>query len=262
MTDVESQLVDLAQVIDHPDGNELVDTVRATIAIPALPPLRWHVPARRARWVRAARVVAVAATIAVVAAVAIPDSRSALANLFNIGGVDVRDAQTVDREAPKNAPSATSSHPPSTSSVVRPTDVETVESVAAANLAVDFSVRLPRDQTPSTVTVDRRVPGGSVTADYGAYRIVQLEAPESGAVMTKILDPGTRVQSLVVRGVQGAWFTGTHHRIAYLDRNGDIRYDTTREVGHVLLWSEGGVTFRVEGPNTLAVAQRIADSIG
>ena len=255
MTDIELQLVALADELDHPDGEELVARVRTTLAIPELPPIAWHVPKRRARWVRLTSAAAIAATMALIVAIAVPDSRSALAELFNIGGVEARDSRRVDGAAPSTTSSTSSS-----SSPARP-DVETVESIAAADRAVDFPLRLPPGVTPVALTVDHRVPGGAVAADFGAYRLVQLAAPDSGAVMTKVLDPRTRLTATTVRGVPAAWFTGSHHRIAYLDRNGDIRYDTMREVGHVLLWSEAGVTFRIEGPETLAEARRIAESI-
>jgi hypothetical protein len=51
------------------------------------------------------------------------------------------------------------------------------------------------------------------------------------------------------------------HRIGYFDRTGELRSDTVRRSGPVLLWERDGVTYRVEGPHTRAEAMAIADVV-
>jgi hypothetical protein len=98
-------------------------------------------------------------------------------------------------------------------------------------------------------------------ADYPGYRVVEFAAPPDGAVMAKFVDARTRVASTRVGTSSGYWITGTHHEIAYLDRDNHVRTSTMHTTGHVLVWSEGGVTIRVEGPETQAEAQAIAASL-
>ena len=100
-----------------------------------------------------------------------------------------------------------------------------------------------------------------VALDYGEFRIVEVAAGTGPPVIAKGLEPKTRIQAVTVGGAPGVWITGTHHVVAYLDRDGNIRRDTVREEGHVLLWAEGGVTFRIEGFDQLAGTRQVADSI-
>ena len=136
-------------------------------------------------------------------------------------------------------------------------------SVAAAQHQVQFPLRLPKvvpARTP-TLTVDQSVPGGLVELDYGEFRVVEVAAGTSPPVIAKGLDPRTKIEAITVGAAPGLWITGTHHFVAYLDRDGNIRRDTVREQGHVLLWAAQGVTFRIEGFDQLADARQVADSI-
>ncbi len=237
MSDLEVRLVELGGQLDHPDGDELLTRVRAevdgrssTLAV-----------GRRRRVVRRVLVGAAAAVLAT--AVSLPASRTAIADFFRVDGVELRSV----RDRPKATPSSTTLPP--------------LGSIAAAQGRVDFTVRAAKGLGPPTVSVDPQVPGGLVTLDYPGYRIVEFASPTDGAVMAKFASPRTRVAQTVVRTNPGYWITGTHHEMAYLDRDNQVRTATMRTAGHVLLWSEGGVTIRVEGPETLARAQSIAASL-
>jgi len=237
VSDLEVRLVELGGALDHPDGEQLLARFRAEIdggtATPTV--------GRRGRVVRRALVGAAAAVL--VLAVSLPASRTAIADFFRVDGVELRGA----RDRPEVTPSTTTRPP--------------LDSVAAAQQRVDFTIRTaPRLGTP-TVTVDPEVPGGLVTLDYPGYRVVEFAAPTDGAVMAKFLDPRTHVARTEVRANPGYWITGTHHELAYLDRDNQVRTATMHTAGHVLLWSEAGVTIRVEGPETLAQAQTIAASL-
>ena len=71
----------------------------------------------------------------------------------------------------------------------------------------------------------------------------------------------TGVEILTVNGGQGLWISGDHHQFGYTDSNGQYRNETTRLAGNVLLWQQGGVTFRLEGARTKDEALRFAASL-
>jgi hypothetical protein len=72
--------------------------------------------------------------------------------------------------------------------------------------------------------------------------------------------PGTTYEPVTVEGAQGFWISGEPHVIAYLEPDGDIRSETVRLAGNVLLWETGGVTYRIESTLSRAKAIAIAES--
>jgi hypothetical protein len=79
--------------------------------------------------------------------------------------------------------------------------------------------------------------------------------------LKKIPGEGTRLKGVTVDGNQGYWFEGDPHEFAYQDANGQFTTATTRLAGNVLIWEQGGVTFRLEGARTEDEALRIAASV-
>jgi hypothetical protein len=234
VSDLEVRLVELGGALDHPPGDGLVARVRSEI--------HEVLPARVRHWpVRLAAAVAVV----LLAVAALPSSRDAIANFFRVDGVQLRST----RDRPPTSPSSTT--PP----------VAEATTVAAAQRVVEFTIAVPDNGIEPTVTLDPAVPGGLVTLDYPDYRITEFAAPPGEAPFAKFVDRRTKVAPTTVRGVVGYWITGTHHELAFLDRNDQVRTSTIRTTGHVLLWNERGVTIRIEGPHTLAAAQDVAASI-
>src|SRR3954447_8161752 len=239
MSDLEVRLVELGGALDHPDGEALIGRVCDEIrdAAPARVP---RCPGR----------LAAAAAIVVLVVAALPSSRDAIANFFRVDGVQLRSA----RDRPRGPASST----PSTTAVSGGSAAMTVSD---AQRAVDFTIVVPDGAARPTVTVDPAVPGGLVTLDYPDYRITEFSAPAGEAPFAKFVDRRTKVAPTTVRGADGYWITGTHHELAILDRDNQVRPSTIRTTGHVLLWNERNVTIRIEGPHTLATAQAVARSI-
>ncbi len=77
----------------------------------------------------------------------------------------------------------------------------------------------------------------------------------------KTLGPNTRIEYPTVNGATGFWIAGGPHQFSYTDASGQIRWETTRLAGNVLLWEQGGVTFRLEGARTEAEALRVAATL-
>ncbi len=64
-----------------------------------------------------------------------------------------------------------------------------------------------------------------------------------------------------VDGHEGLWISGAPHTIAYLDPDGRYDTDSVRRAGNVLLWVGSGVTYRIEGLDTLAQAMAQARAL-
>lgn len=242
MSSLELRLIELGATLDAPVGDGLVERVADDLAA--------AVPHRRRRRDPRRVVALVAAGALLVGLAVVEPARNAIADLFRSGRVELRSTH------------AFRTTPPSHLHRTPPAETHTTP-LSGAQAAVAFPIRLPRlvpSQSP-TISVDRRVPGGLVSLEYQDFRVVEIAAGPGPSVMAKAIDPKTRMAAVTVGGAPGLWITGTHHLIAYLDRDGNVRQDTVREAGHVLLWATGGVTFRVEGFHQLAAARQIADAI-
>lgn len=247
MIDIERALGELAEHLDHATGRDLAPRIRARLSSPS------EIP-RISRRRRPLRAIAMASAAAVVlAAVAIPPSREAIADLLGIGAVEIR-------HEPESAA------PPTGSSRGRDGPSAVATDLATARDIVNFPIRLPEGAigtTPRGVTVDRSVPGGLVTLDYGSFTLVEVASPDgAGPTLAKFIGPGSHMRDVSVRGQPGLWITGVHHELAFIDREGKVRRATVRPSGHVLLWAENGVTFRVEGFERQAPAVAVASSLG
>jgi hypothetical protein len=207
-------------------------------------PLRPRLPSRR-RLVLALAALAVA----VAAAFAVPPVRAALLDLIGIGGVTI---ERVD-ELPPVTPSQ---------------DLQLGQpvSLAEARRSVDFPIKAADPDewgAPDEFFLATGVPGGRVSLLYGSERRVRLLLTEfrgqtEPGLMKKLSGEGTRVDFLVVNGVDGYWISGKPHAVMFRDADGIIREDRFRLAGNVLLWVERGVTYRIEGATDRKTALEIA----
>jgi hypothetical protein len=152
-------------------------------------------------------------------------------------------------------------------------------SLADARARVAFPVRVPAlagFAQPDEVYVGVPPAGGQVSFVYFARPDLPA-APETsvGLLITQFrgqleLDPAyakkfvtgqTQIDFPLVNGVQGYWLSGAPHEFVYRDANGNTTIERVRLAGNVLLWSENGVTYRIEGARTEAEALAIAASL-
>jgi len=251
MIDLERSLTELGAGIAWPAESDLSAPVRARIE------------SRAPRRVGLARALAYAAIVAALVATAtlvtFPGVRTAVADFMGLGGV------RIERGGPL----------PSTSGEL---NLGERVSLTEASQRVDFDVVVPGALgEPDAVYLDPAVSGGQVALAYEAG----LDLPASpgtdlGALMTQFVgsradedalkkvttnDPGTRVVPVIVDGTQGLWISGEPHTIAYLEADGDVRTDTVRLAGNVLLWEREGVTLRLESRLPRSEAVTIAESM-
>ena len=247
MIELERALVDLAEHLDHPTGDGLIDAVRRRIAGPVLLAERTRHRARALLTIAAVLVVIVAAVVT------ISPARRAIADWLGIGAVEIRRS---DRPLPTGPPELTVPGASGSSG----TGAATAQ-LAAAQKMVQFTIRTVHDPSAgalSGVEVDSRVRGGLVVLRYERFTVVEIATDmQAEPIIGKLLDPGARAEPVTVEGLRGTWIVGAH-QIAYLDRSGKFETDTVRRSGPVLLWAGAGVTYRIEGLGRLADAQQIA----
>ncbi len=251
MIDLERSLTEVGHRIEWPDDADLTRSVRAAIGDDS------------PRRVTLARGLAYAATLAalVVAAslLSFPGVRTAVADFLGIGGVRI----DTEGSAPTPADGL---------------DLGERMSLDQARDAVAFEVRLPSALgLPDSVWLDTGVSGGQVALAYeSSPDLPAAPGTNLGALVTQFPDaevseialkkvtgsqPGTTFEPVTVEGEQGFWVSGEPHVIAYLEPDGDIRNETVRLAGNVLLWESGGVTYRIESRLSKVEALAIAESL-
>lgn len=232
-----TELRALGARLDVPEASDQRDAVRARLTRPD------PAPRRVRRWILAG-VAALVGAVAVVAPAraAVVD---AVGGLLRIAGIEVR--QDGD---PGSLP-ATPAPLPS----VRNAGLDEVRRTAL------FPVRLPAELgEPSLVTVADADPSGaprviSMVFRGGAVRFDQFDGLPS-PVFFKMAGDAEWVEI----GTGGIWLKKPHP-VTYVGRDGAERTETARLAGPTLIWSDGTVTYRLEGPATLAEARRIAGSL-
>ena len=204
-----------------------------------------------ARGLRSHRVLAAAAIVVVALAVllAVAPAREAIADWFGIGSV---------RITRSDAPPSTDDLPDRTAPS-SPTDLDDLDDV------LPFEVRLAdRDRYGEPVAfVDPGVPSGLVELRYDGFSLVELASrPDELPVLSKQLGPGTVLTAVTVGDVEGLWLAGDVHEVMTVRPDGDVAVDTLRRAGDVLVWEEDGVTYRIEGLDSLDAALDVASSVG
>jgi len=237
MFDLERNLRALAPFVDLPAERDLAPAIEA----------RLRETPRRSRWRLLAVAVALVA-VAVGTALAVPQARSAIFRFLGIEGVRI---ELVD-ELP----------------AVRPTgalDLGERTSIEEASRRAGFAVLVPDPREmgkPDAVHVDA---DGHVSLLFGSEDGVRLLVTElvgstAPVVVKKFAASATRVDELFVAGATAYWLEGAPHFFAYVDEHGEVREETLRVAGNVLLWQREGLVLRLEGAATRAQAIRIAES--
>jgi hypothetical protein len=240
MTELELALQRLGQELEVPEAPDLVLAVHER-----LEPRGRQARARR-RWVLA---VAVAALAILGATLAIPDARSAFLRVLSIGGERV---EIVD-ELPE---------------VEVAGGLESMlgerVTLEQAREASDFGLRT-LDEAPDRVYLGER---GTVWFLHGTpddVRLLVAQTPllavDEPALRKKVLDGGTRVESVRVNGAEGLFLSGESHFLFLVDEHGNAVESSARLAEDVLIWDDGGVAYRLEGDLELARALELARSL-
>jgi hypothetical protein len=235
LPELERELRALAVTVEFPPGPDLAAAVGER--------LRTR-PSLARRRLRPLVVALGALALALVAALAVPPARSAILDLLGIGGATIERVETQPR-APVDADLALGAR---------------VE-LADARRAVDFPVLVPPASRVHAY-LDRSLASGKVSFVWREDgRRLLLSEFRGEVIVEKSVGPRTSVEHLRVRGVSGVWLTRARHTVIWRDARGNVREETRRLAGNVLLWTAGGVTYRLEGAADRAQALAVARSL-
>jgi hypothetical protein len=240
MTELERSLVALGRELAVPEVPDLTPRVLATIG-----PRRRRLAAPSRRLVLAFALVALAL---LGATLAIPDARSALLRIFDIGAERI---EIVD-ELPE-------------------IPVADLESTLGERVTLDeardrstFPLR-ELETPPDRVYLGEHDTVWFLYGDPVSPRLLVAQTPfvrlDEPALVKKIAGEGTRVESVSVGGARGVFLSGDPHFFFYVDENGDAVSDTARLARDTLVWSEAGVGYRIEGDFGTGEALELAESL-
>jgi hypothetical protein len=276
----ESQLAAVARALPYPPTPDLAAAVVAHTRAPRVqavvarrPAARRALPARRAGQPALGWALAVVLVLALTL-LAVPAVRATLVTIFQIGVVRVIVGPTETPTATLTpAPKSTGTpRPPTATPAPTPTPLTSVLDLAGETTLVDAIRR---------VDLPIRLP--AYPADLGEPDLVFVQDLEGEAVVLVWLEPGdpsqvrlslhllssrqlvdklikdgpAEVQFTRVNGREAIWTTGPYFIV---NRSG--HYNPTRLItGHVLIWYEPEVTYRLETSLPLDEAIKIAESL-
>jgi hypothetical protein len=239
MTELERALLALGRQLDVPDAPDVAPAVLAQLERP----LR-----RRAGRRRVALAVAFALLAGLAATLAIPEARSALLRVLQLGGTRV---ELVDE-----LPEVPLRHDLELALGERVT-------LAEARRRSGFEL-LGLADDPDRVYLG---PRGTVWFLFGTPERVRLLLAQTPRLQ---LDPGfvkkvasgrTDVEGVLVDGAEGLFISGAPHVFLLEDEEGLPVQESARLARDVLVWERGGVAFRLEGDFDLAGALELARAL-
>lgn len=243
---VDAMLRGVATAFDYPPTPGLSVSVRA-----ALSARRGRAEGRRLNlpWPRLKPALTAAFALVAVAfgvALVMPGSRSALADLFNIGNVRIADAPTGAPPPPALAPG----------SFARPSSLDD------ARASVDFALRLP------AVDEERLVPDEVyVHGEAAALPVVIAAYPQFDLYQTRLgtFGKGSGEEEFVETSFDGhnaLWIEAGGHIAQFYDAEGRLVVESRRSVDRgTLLWAEDGITYRLETDLPMDGAIAVARSL-
>jgi hypothetical protein len=244
---LERELARLARDVELPPTPSIAPAVVARLETDRAARARPPFP-RIAIWSRRRALVAAAAALLLVLALA-------FGARYVIGAAEVRVQPGGPPSGPPLAPAT---------ALGKPVTLE------AARAAVGFEIRLPAGPPPDEVYVFR-APGrrAGVLLAWDAderwpalpdtpWGLVLLQTPDDAETIAKDVDRFEDLHDVTVGGVPGFWIDAPHGLVVTTAAG----TETFSVEGNVLIWSEGGTTFRLETALGRPGALEIARSIG
>jgi hypothetical protein len=275
MIDLERSLVELAQRLQIPSGDQLAGAVVARVGEPA----RRQV-GRTAVRLAFALLVVLGLLVAIV-----PGPRRVVARWLGFDSIKIETGVTLPVTATRvtttivTVPSVT---PVGTVAADTTTTTEVLALDIGASLSIGQAMSrtgLP-DPTPTLLGAPQSI---HVVQPPSAGQIIEVYSPSDlvppskvtgvGALVSvwpgkieegyfvKGLGEGTTVTSVDVSGSPGYWIEGQPHEV-FFSIDGETQGDTMRLATNTLLWQREGRVYRIEADITVETAQRIAASIG
>lgn len=222
-------------------------------------------PARRIDW-RLVAIIALAVLAAVATALAVPASRSAIADFFGIEGIRIEFGGD-DRDVPET--------PTSIGGSLLLGEETTLD---AARAEAPFGIVAPGDDAagaPDEVYLNRR--GGATVVgmlwratdalpeigDTGVgMLLLEIEADADDEIVVKKIVGGGEFTMAEIDDSPGFWIEDGVLAVEPVEGLMlDLLEPELRRSGHVLIWSDGEITYRLETALPMADAVRIAESL-
>jgi hypothetical protein len=191
----------------------------------------------------------------------VPQARAEIQTLIRIGAVRIG---LVPHAQPRQQTGANAT--PTPTPLASPLDLAGATTLAQARAQVSFPIVLPTyppDLGPPQHVFAQNLGGPSVALVWVAAeqpRTVQLALFEMSNSMYVEKSGARIVAQTSVDGQPALWTEGPYLVQVLVD--GQVVTDTRRLVaGHVLIWTAGGITYRLETDRSLDEAVRIAESL-
>lgn len=232
------------------------------------------------------RIALVVVALFVVSLLAVPDVRATIGNWLRLGSVEIvfptATPEASPSEQPLTAPTALLPQPSpeapapavTAPSAPRPTatplasvlDLEGETTLESARQQVRFPIKIP------TYPEDLGPPDRVFVQDFGGpvAVLVWIEPGTRDSVRMSLHILGhdifaqkfageiTQVTETTVHGERALWVVGPHMLSVYARKSGSP--NSRHVVGHVLIWEDGGITYRLETELPLDEAVLIAES--
>ncbi len=253
MTDpFETRLKELTGEFSYPATPPIARKVMARIRKPVL-------PSRKLAWTL------VIVLITFMSLMAVPTVRAAVIEFIQIGVVRIFPSnEPVNEPVVNPTPPVKSTVPAPTSIIPFLKSIAGETSLEAARLIARYPIALPTYPAdlgePDRVFVQEAAEAMVILVWTDEENPQQVEMslhliPQYSWVIKKT-NP-TVIQMTTVNGGQAAWTTGPYPLIV---NNGDIQYTRLIE-GHVLIWTQGDLTYRLETDLSMEEAIKIAESL-
>ena len=203
----------------------------------------------------------VAATLAIIFVAAFlltPDLAARAAQVFGLPGVQIYPVPETPSSRPTTALTFAG---------------QRVATAAEASRIAGFTVRTPAalgdpsaiyvETAPVRVTiVYASVKGIPISPQAGVSAIVvEFKGNLETQIMAKATGPGTTLDAVPLGTGVAYYLAGQPHQFFFRDPAGNIQPETLRLAGNTLLWTDGGVTYRLEAQVGLEEAVRIASTL-
>lgn len=250
-------LEDLAAHLDWPDPPDLSSVVRVRIAESNIRTVARAREREPRRWIA----VGVAAALLIAAVLVIPGPRRAIARFFGIEGVRITGTDTDSPALPATVTNGLR--------LGERAPLDDVVDQASFPVMAPIDLRTPNaafrgEPSPEAVTLvwapsDRLPPTGP--AGGVGLLLTQFPGRIERPLLDKQIGPDAVVEATMVDDRPAYWITGAAHLLIYLDADGQRRDDTVRLAANTLLWSNAGVTYRLESALDRDAAIALAASL-
>jgi hypothetical protein len=132
--------------------------------------------------------------------------------------------------------------------------------LAAALAKLEYRPVIPTGLGTPTVFYDPFPAGGQLGLVYPKGIVITEVQGHLTRYLQKFIPPGTTLDEFKIDGRRALWIHGALHQYGYADRTGQIRTDSVRTAGDVLLWRYKDLLVRIEGARSKQQAVAIARS--